>query len=130
MSRSSARRGQVEPLAALAAVLVLGIALAVYADALAAVEPASSETGSADAALQSVHDAVSDDGAALPGQVPGATAAGPPGYDVNVTLTADGRRWAAGSTPPGNAADAGRRAAVRLDRWTVRPGRLRVVVWS
>lgn len=127
---SSGQRGQTEPLAALAAVLVLGFALALYADALSAVEPTHPETGPADATLQSVHDAVSEDGAARPRRVQAATAAGPQGYDVNVTLGAADRRWTAGPSPPPSATDAGRRTPVRVDRWTIRPGRLRVVIWS
>lgn len=130
MSRSSAREAQTEPLAALAAVLVVGLAVGLYADAMAAVEPAPAEGATADAVLQSVYDAITEDGAARPGRVPAATAAGPPGRDVNVTLSAGGRTWRSGPTPPSDAADADRRTPVRLDRWTVRPGRLQVVVWS
>lgn len=130
MSRSSGRRAQTEPLAALAAVLVVGMALALYADALAAVEPDQSEPGAADATLQAVHDEVTEDGAARPERVPDATAAGPPGYEVNVTLAAAGRRWTGGPAPPSDGTRATRRTAVRLDRWTTRPGRLGVVVWT
>jgi len=130
MSPSSARSGQAEPLPALAAVLAVGLALTLYADALAAVEPEPSEPGTAGATLQVAHDVVVDDGAALPRRITDAAAAGPPGYGVNVTLTADEHRWTAGPLPPPGASDASRRTAVRIDRWTVRPGRLSVVVWS
>lgn len=130
MSRSSARKGLIEPLPALAAVLVIGLALGLYADAMATVEPEQSKTGTAQATLQSVHDAVSEGGTALPRRVPRVDDAGPVGYDVNVTLAAGDKEWRAGPVPPERAATARRRTPVRLDRWTVRPGRLRVVVWT
>lgn len=130
MSPSSARRGQVEPLPALAAVLVVGLALTLYADALAAVQPAPADQGGAEAALQAAHDTVSDDGAARPRRVSGAVDAAPPGSTANVSLTVAGHRWTAGPSPPEHAATAHRRTAVRIDRWAVRPGRLTVVVWS
>lgn len=120
----------IEPLPALAAVLVLGIALGVYADAMASVDPARSASGTAAATLQSVHDRVSEDGAALPGRVPDARDAGPAGYRVNLTLSTGSSLWSAGPTPPDRATEAGRTTPVRIDQWTVRPGRLRVVVWT
>lgn len=130
MSRSSARRGLVEPLPALAAVLVIGLALGLYANAVATVDPTGSETGTARATLQSVHDAISEDGAALPRRVQDLGDAGPTGYRTNVTLAAGSEQWTAGPAPPAGAADAYRRTPVRLDRWTVRPGRLAVVIWT
>jgi len=130
VSRSSARRGQTEPLAALAAVLVLGLALGTYADALAAAEPTQSEPATAEATLQRATDAVTADGAALPGRLGDASAVAPDGYRLNVTLAADDRRWSAGPTPPAGAPDADRRTPVRTGRWSVSPGRLRVVVWA
>lgn len=130
MSRSSARRGLIEPLPALAAVLAVGLALGLYADAMATAEPEQSAPGTAEATLQSVHDAVREDAAALPRRVPRGVDVGPAGYDVNVTLAAGGRQWRAGPVPPERAAGARRRTPVRLDRWTVGPGWLRVVVWT
>lgn len=66
MSRSTVRRGQVEPLAALAAVLVLGVALGLYADVLAAVQPTPAPSGAREATLQRAADVVTEDGAAEP----------------------------------------------------------------
>ena len=130
VSRSSARRGQTEPLAALAAVLVVGLAMGLYADALAAAEPPSRDSGTAAATLQRVQDHVSEDGAARPGRVPTATDLAPPGRTMNVTLVAGDRRWTAGPSPPDGAPSARRGTAVRLDRWSAGPGTIRVVVWS
>lgn len=130
MSRSSARRGQTEPLAALAAVVVVGLALALYVDVLAAVEPSPPPEAPAAATLQEVHESVTEDGAARPGRLSDALSTGPPGYDVNVTLSSGPHRWSAGPVPPASAAAASRRTAVSVGRWTTRPGRLGVVVWS
>jgi hypothetical protein len=130
MSRSSARRGLVEPIPALAAVLVVGMALGVYADAVATVEPNQSADGRAAATLQRVHDDVSVNGAVRPGRVADAGDAAPAGYDLNVTVTAGEDRWSTGPGPPDTGAVAQRRTGVRIDRWSVRPGRIRVVVWS
>lgn len=130
VSRSSARRGQTEPLAALAAVLVVGLALGLYADAIAAARPPSSDPGTAAATLQRVQDHVSDGGVALPDRVPAATALAPHGHTANVTLATGNRRWTAGPSPPADAPSARRSTAVRIDQWSARPGTLRVVVWS
>lgn len=130
MSRSSERRALIEPLPALAAVLVIGLALGLYADAIGTVEPERSDDGTAQATLQSVHVALTEGSVAIPERVPGVESTGPAGYDVNVTLTAGNEQWSAGPIPPDGAADAWRRTPVQLDRWTVRPGRLTVVVWT
>lgn len=130
MSRSSACRGLIEPLPALAAVLAIGLALGLYADAVATVEPEQSASGTAEATLQSVHDVVMEDAAALPRRVSRVGDVGPEGYDVNVTLGVGDTRWRIGPDPPERATGARRRTPVRLDRWTVRPGWLRVVVWT
>jgi hypothetical protein len=130
MSRWSARRGQTEPLAALAAVLVLGLALGLYADVLAAVEPPQSRSPTAGASLQRVHDAVTDDGVAVPGRLDHATGVAPPGHDLNATLSAAGNTWTVGPVPPQDAPSASRQTPVRVDRWTAAAGHLRVVVWT
>lgn len=130
MSRWSGRRGQVEPLAALVAVLAVGAALALYADVLLATEPSRTDPGVADATLQQVAAAVGDGAVALPGRVPRAVDAGPVGRSVNVTLSANGRTWMAGPAPPPEAPNASRPASVRLRPGRVEPGRLRVVVWT
>lgn len=130
MSRWSGRRGQVEPLAALVAVLAVGAALALYADVLLAAEPSPTGPGTADATLQRVATTVSDGAVALPARVPRAVDAGPAGRPVNVTLSAGDRTWTVGPTPPPDASNASRPASVRLRPGRVQPGRLRVVVWT
>ena len=55
MSRSSARRAQVEPLAALAAVLVLGVALGAYVGALDGALPGPTDRNRAEPRFHLAH---------------------------------------------------------------------------
>jgi hypothetical protein len=129
MSRSSARRAQVEPLAALAAVLVLGVALGAYVGALDGALPSPTDRNRAEPALGRVADALRPDGVARPARLPAAAAAAPDGYRANVTLAAGDRRWSVGPSPPESADTAARRLPVRVAPGRVRTGRLRVEVW-
>jgi hypothetical protein len=123
-------RAQVEPLAALAAVFAVCVGLALYAGVLSSVTPETSRD-LAEPTLDRVHDHVSTGGVTVPGRLDAATAVGPEGYDLNLSVTADDRRWSVGPTPPASAADtASRSAGVRTTPGRVEPGRLRVVVWS
>ncbi|PSP76089.1 hypothetical protein BRC81_13900 [Halobacteriales archaeon QS_1_68_20] len=128
--RGAPSRGQVEPVVALAAVLAVGIAVSLYATALSDVAPGTGADGSAETTLDRVHRNVSDGNVVDPAAIRGAPGVPPPGYDANVTLTAAGETWQAGSTPPASAESASRRVSVRLGPGNVRPGRLRVVIWS
>jgi len=131
MSRSSAR-GQVEPLAALVSLLAVCAAVSTYATALAGVGY-DAERNVAAPALDRVTDGLATGGVANPDRMDQAQRAGPVGYRLNVTLAAAGQRWYAGPTSPGKRADtdtAARSISVRLSPGRVRPGRVRVEVWS
>lgn len=131
MPRSSGRRGQVEPLAALAAVAAVGAALALYAGVLNGVLAAQPDAGPAETALDRVHRAASTASVVEPGRLGTAVAARPKGYHLNATVTVDGHRWHAGPAPPSGADvdAAGRLTGVRLGPDRIRPGRFRVEVW-
>lgn len=151
MSRSSGR-GQVEPLAALVAVVAVCLALSAYVGVLDARLPGSPERSVAATALERVDDAVAPAGVAVPGRVGRGPGAGPDGYATNVTLLADGRRWRAGPEVPTRAAGdppapqdrpdpadsdavapadvATEPIGVRVAPAAVEPGRLVVRVWS
>lgn len=124
-------RGQVEPLAALAAVFAVVVGLGIYAGALDAVVPAPRAERLAPAAADAVSAAATDPtGVVDPGRLPAAIDAGPRGHRLNATLRAGDRRWTAGPPVPASATDrASKRVSVRgpADRPAV--GRLRVVVW-
>ncbi len=129
MSRSSARRAQVEPTAALVAVLAVGAGLTLYTGAIGDVSAPAGE-GVAPIAVDGVRDAASTAGVLDPTLLPAAVRrATPRGHRLNATLAAGGRRWAAGPPrqEPGTRATV--RVSVRLAPGRVRPGTLRVVVW-
>lgn len=129
MSRSSARRGQVEPLAALVAVFALGAGLAVYAGGVDERLPAQSPADP-DPTLGSVEQTIGVGGVVEPSRLSAARDAAPPGHELNVTLTTADHRWETGPAPPATARSATARVSVRVEPGRVRPGRLTVRVWS
>jgi hypothetical protein len=131
MSRSSARRGQVEPTAALAAVFGVVVGLGLYAGVLADATPADRERDLAGPAVERVHDRLAgDDGVAHPDRLSAATDAGPDGYRLNATLRVAALRWTVGPRPPPTADAATRRTSVRIAPGRIDPGVLRVEVWA
>jgi hypothetical protein len=128
MSRSSAR-GLVEPVPALVAVVVVVLALALYVGVLDDVLPESRDRRTVSHVADRIEANASTAGVVRPGRLSNTTGVVPDGYEANVTLVTDDRRWTAGATPP-SAADAATRL-VSVDRGpgVVRPGRLTVVVW-
>jgi len=131
MGRSRARRAQVEPLAALAAVLAVTVGLALYAGALDEAVPRDREPRRSPSAVDAVRDAASDPtGVVHPDRLSRALdGAAPPGRRANATLVAAGHRWTAGpAVPPGATDRATRRVGVRTADG-VALGSLRVVVW-
>lgn len=129
MRRSSGRRGQAEPLVALAAVTVVALALATYAGALAAVLPATPDPGPTQSTADRVERAVTDGAVARPDLLSRGRRAAPASYRVNVSLRTAGRTWHRGPPAANEAALASRRVGVRTAPGTVRPGRLEVRLW-
>jgi hypothetical protein len=130
MSRSSGR-GQVEPTAAVVVLMTVTVALSSYAVALDGVGRTDDRAVAAPT-LDRVVDRLAIGGVIEPTRAQVAHGAGPAGYRLNLTVAAAGRRWDAGPTPPrGTAVDeAGRSMAVRLGPGRIRPGRVRVEVWT
>ncbi|MFD1634810.1 DUF7285 family protein [Haloplanus ruber] len=132
MSRSSGR-GQVEPTAALVVLLAVSSAVSAYAVALNGVGAEhQADRALAGPTLDRVTSVLVTGGVAAPTRTERAHRTGPDGYRLNVTVAAAGRRWYAGATPPRGATTdaAGRAMSVRLAPGRVRPGRVRVEVWS
>jgi len=129
MPRSSARRAQAEPLAALVAAAVVAAALTAAVGAWPAAMPEAGERDRAATALPAALDAMRAGGVVFPERVRSAAATVPDGYRTNVTVAAGNRTWSAGPAGPADADAAGRVVAVRVDG-DVRPGRVRVVVWT
>ena len=129
MSRSSARRGQVEPVAAIVAVFALGVGLTIYAGAVDDALPGTEPRNVAQPTLSAVEDAIETGGVVRPTRLTRTTAATPAGRRLNVTLTAGDRRWTRGASPPTSAQRASTSVSVDLGSGQVRPGRLTVRVW-
>jgi hypothetical protein len=130
MSRWSGRRGQVEPLAAIAAVFLVGAGLTLYAGVLEERLAGDDERAVADAALGTVERAVTDEGVVEPRRLGRIRSVGPAGYELNVTLEVPDDRWHHGPTAPASATNATERVSVHTGTGRVRPGRLVVRVWT
>lgn len=129
MPRSS-DRGQAEPIAALVAVVTVGLALGLYAGHLDASLPGSPDRALAESAVERVENAVAPAGVAKPSLLDAGQRAGPDGYRTNVTLTVGDDRWEAGPAAPTSADAETVRLGVRTSPATIRTGTLRVTVWS
>lgn len=142
MSRSSARRGQAEPLAALVAVVAVGAGVSLYAGALADARiagagpgpgpgPGSDPDATAGTAADRALERVAPVGVARPGRMADLPSVAPSGYRLNATLTCGTERWTVGPPAPSSAtARADRPTSVRTAPGRIRPGTLRVVIWS
>ena len=122
-------RAQVEPLAALAAVFAVGVALAAYAGVLDDALPVP-DRDLAGPTVERAERAVADAGVVAPDGLAAGLRVGPDGYRVNLSLDAAGRTWHAGPTPPPRADAAAVGVSVRLGPGRVRPGTLRAEVWT
>lgn len=129
MQRSS-DKGQVEPLAALAALLAVSAALVVYVGALDDAIPGEPESETP----QTVHDRIqrniSSAGVVHPGRLDAALGTVPDGWSANVTLVTGTNRWTSGPDPPGDADRVRSRVSVTLGPDRIQPGQFRVVVWQ
>jgi len=131
MSRSSARRAQVEPVAAVVAVLALCLAVAAYGAVSAGVLPERTSTAPAERVLDDAVDAATPAGSVVVSPSHLSESVAPAGYDATLRLTAGERSWTAGpAEPPSDAASATRRVPVRVANGDARPGRLTVEVWQ
>jgi len=128
MSRWSARRGQAEPLAALAAAAVVGLALSAYVGIVPDAMPGERGANPAEPAAERASERLRDDGLVDPERLADLPGVAPDGYRVNVSVSARGQEWAVGPTPPRGAAHASRVVPVRVEGG-VAAGRVRVEVW-
>ena len=155
MRRSSAREGresrrgavtpgfgscaQTEPFAALAAVVVVTLALSVWAGAFEGAIPEPVDRDLAEPTADRVERALTEAGIVRPdrlyrnetAEVPGrpVNRSAPEGYRLNVTLVRDGNRWSVGPGAPETTDAAVRRVGVGSPG-SVSPGRLEVRVWT
>jgi hypothetical protein len=134
MRRSSAREGQIEPLAALAAVAVVAAAVALYAGVFEASLPGQTDRNVAEDAADRVERSVTRGGVVRPSTVLFANRSRPEGYHQNVTVVVhrDGADsvLSVGPAAPETADVARRRVSVRDGPGRVEPGHLEVRVWA
>lgn len=131
MSRSSARRAQVDPLAAVVAVAVVCFAVGAYATVRAdALRPTDDDTPAEQVLADAVDAATAQGSVVVEPEHVDTTGVAPDGYEVTVAVTASDGEWVAGPTPPPDATTATRVVPVRVAPKTVRPGRLTVEVWA
>ena len=128
MSRSSGR-GQVEPLAALAAVLAVTAGLTIYAGTLTDAVPTRTGKNTAETSLSRVTASLESAGVVDTTRLDEGLAAVPTGWHGNLTLRAGGKQWMRGPVPPTDADRATTRVSVRTAPMEVRSGELRLVVW-
>ncbi|MFB6302248.1 MAG: hypothetical protein ABEH78_05240 [Haloferacaceae archaeon] len=131
MSRSSARRGQVEPTVALAAVFGVVVGIGLYAGVLADAMPGARDRNLAVPTAERVHDELAPTAEiVVPDRLDRIPGTAPAGHRLNVTVTVATGRWTVGPGAPPTADTATRRTSVRIGPGKVRPGTLRVEVWA
>ena len=127
---SSSGRGQVEPLAALAAVFAVGVGLTLYVGALDTTLPRlTSDREVAPAAADRLTAEASSFGAVDPPLEESVAAARPTGFELNATVRTKDAEWTSGPPTPSDAECEHRGVSVRVAPGCVRPGGLEVCVW-
>lgn len=122
-------RGQLSPLPALGATVVVLAALSLYATGLYGAFPDPSDPRVAEPTLDRAVTALTVDGVVRPTDLSSALSASPAGYDAALVLSADDERWRVGPASPPAAATASTPVSVRVAPGVVVSGRLRVEVW-
>ena len=132
-------RAQTEPFAALAAVVVVALALSVWAGAFEGALPEPVDRDLAEPTADRVERALTEAGVVRPDRLVRSGTAGaasrpvnrsaPEGYRLNVTLVRDGTRRSVGPATPETADTAVRRVSIGSPG-SVSPGRLEVRVWT
>lgn len=122
-------RAQTEPIAALVAVLAVGLGLALYAGAATDATP-EPERSNAAPAMERLSSVAVTDGTVDPSAIPDPDALTAGGRRAAVTLRFDGADRRFGPAAPPDADRATRSASVLVEPGDRRPGRIVVEVWS
>lgn len=123
------RRGQTEPIAALVAVLAIGIGIGLYAGVAAdqESEPASTD---AESTMERLAAAAIDDGVLDPVAAMQPWEYVRPGEAANVTIRVGGSEYSAGPVPPAGADATRRPVTVRTGPGEGQPGLVLLEVWE
>lgn len=133
MSRSSARRAQVEPLTALVALVVVCAGLSLYAGVLDDVSVRTADDAEAPTAgvvTDRVRAHLAPAGVAVPERLDGVTTVDSAADRLNASLTCSDEQWSSGPTTPSTARRATEPVSVRVAPGRIDPCRLTVAVWS
>ncbi|MFB6135111.1 MAG: hypothetical protein ABEJ55_08995 [Halanaeroarchaeum sp.] len=122
---SLANRGQIEPLPALVAVSAFVAALSLYAGVVQDVS-IDADRRTEETALSATVESASRGGVLDPDAVKPIR---PSGYQMRVVVSAGGREWKRGPTPPAGATTASTIALVRTERGES-VGRVRIWMWQ
>lgn len=122
-------RAQTEPIAALVAVVAVGVGLSLYVGVLDDERSAAPDGELADVTVERVERTLAPDGVAVPSRIRRAAGSGPDGFRTNVTLTTADGDWRTGPRAPDGADSTTRRIGVRVGPAKVKPGTLGVRVW-
>ncbi|WP_338727718.1 hypothetical protein [Haladaptatus sp. DJG-WS-42] len=128
MQRSSARRGQLDPVPALIAVVVVGLGMSLYAGVVTDFLP--SQQVNPTPTLHQMSAQLQTNGVVEPETLTDLDSVGPAGYETNVTLETAAERWTRGPTPPTNAVTARARVSIRVAPGCINPGWLTVRMWQ
>lgn len=115
------------PLVALAGVLVVAAALSTYALAFANAPAPDHDRNRAEPALTDALNTLRDGGVVVPGALAALDGKRP---SMNVSVRTANRSWTSGPHPPRDATTTSRRVPIRIAPGDVRPGRVRVGVWG
>lgn len=127
-SLSPEDRAQTEPIAALVAVLAVGVGLALYAGAASQATP-QPERSSAAPAMERLSSVAVTDGTLDPSAIPAPSELAPGARGTAVTLQYDGEERRFGPAAPPDADRASRSVSVRVAPGDLRAGRVVVEVW-
>lgn len=120
--------GQVEPLAAVVAVVAVCVGFTLYAGVLAG-EYEEPERATSDVVADRTVGAVTTVGVVEPANLDRAGPSTPAGWQVHVRLASSGTVWTHGPEPPPEANSQTRRVSVRHGPGRIQPGGLTVTVW-
>jgi hypothetical protein len=124
-----AARGQVEPLAAIAAVLAIAAALALYAGVVTDLFGESESRETPKLILERSVEMATEVGVVEPNRLDRIHEALPDGWNATVTIRGTEYRFREGPAPPAIATETTQRVSVRLEPGRIAPGQFRVAVW-
>lgn len=130
MQRWSASRGQVEPLAALVAVMAVCAGITMYAGVAVEFTHQGEDRSVADPTLDRVSADFLTDGSIDPSEISDKSYLAPRDHKLAITVETPQRKWDCGKSAPSTAESASKPVSVQVDRGIIETGTLTVEVWN